>query len=526
MAISQRKHLEKQAQWRPDKTVIYDAQNGTEISYSQLNSRANRVANVLSEFGVRLNDRVAIMTHNTVQFPEILYGCFKIGAVPVALNYRLSAEDIVHVLDKVNEQIFIYDAEFSDIASFVSTNLHSDAPHMTIESSNFNEGPDPDVCLSDELTRVSDSAPPPFQRYPNDISYMFCTSGTTGRPKVVAHSAKSGSERVRVSLNESELTPDSTWLGLLPWFHGSGIDTVVRGAVTAGASLVALKDYSDADAALECIRNYPVTHVMTVPTLTERFVRDKSADSSDFSNITCWRHTGEVLTENQAHTFMEEITPNIYNSYGSSEGGLNTMLRPEDLPEHAGSVGRPVAGDEIRLIELDNDRFVEPSETVEPGTDGEVIIRTDQLFFGYFEDYEKTKARVYNGWYYTHDVGIVKEGHLYIKGRTDDMLLSGGELISAIEVEEALKTHEDVVDAVVIGVPHQDWGERVEAFVEFASESETDSSTLDVYLQETEHLANYKRPREYHITDKISTTGSGKKQRSVYKEQLITEESS
>lgn len=511
MVVTQREHLEKQARWRPDETVVYDPQSDEELDYATLNERANRTANVLRARGVRYNDRVALLVRNTVEFPTVLYGCFKLGAVPLALNYRLSVADVAHVLDTVNEQAFVYDSAFAEFATGAASRAGSDATHIVV-------GNDDDVdSYLDLLAESSADLPPSFQRHPEDISYLFCTSGTTGRPKVVAHSARSGTERVRVSLTESDVTPQSTWLGLIPWFHGSGIDTVVRATVTAGASLVALADYSDPESALWCIREYPVTHVMTVPTLTERFVRDETVDRSDFSAIECWRHTGEVLTERQARTFIDEITPNIFNSYGSSESGINTMLRPSDLPDHAGSVGRPVAGDEIRLVELDSDRFVGPDETVPPGERGEVIVRTTQLFFGYFGDKARTDARVHEGWYYTHDIGVVEDGRLYIEGRTDDMIVSGGELVSAVEVEQALRTHDAVVDAVVVGVPSEDWGERVEAFVEHTEGASADADSLDEYLKRGDDLADYKRPRRYHIVDEIAAP-DGKKQRARYRE--------
>lgn len=508
MVVPQRAHLEKQALWRADTTAIYDVDSDTEVSYADLNERANRLANALHDRGVRYNDRVALQVFNTVAFPVALYGCFKLGAVPVVLNYRLTAEDNAHVLETVNEQAFVFDAATADLALDARELAGSQSPCLTV-----GEAPVGDR-VTDALAAASAATPAPISRSPDDISYMFCTSGTTGRPKVVAHSARSGSERVRVSISESETTPESVWVAFLPWFHGSGIDTVVRASVTAGASFVAARDYSDPSTAMDVVQDYPVTHVMTVPTVTDRFVRHDASDDVDFDAVECWRHTGEVLTEHQARRFSEEITPNIYNSYGSSEGGLNAMLRPEDLPEHAGSVGRPVAGDEIRLIELDNDRHVEPTETVEPGERGEVVVRSDQLFFGYFEDRVQTDERVYDGWYYTHDVGVVEDGRLYVKGRTDDMILTGGELVSGVEVEDAVAAHPAVDDAVVVGATDETWGERIVAFVV----GDCTESDLDAYLTDSGGLANYKRPREYRFVDSIEQTGSGKKQRARYKD--------
>ena len=517
MVAPQRADLEKQELWRGDETAIYDVETNAEVTYSELSELANRAANALHERGVRYNDRVALLVHNTIEFPIFLYGCFKLGAVPVAVNYRFSSEDVAHVLETVNEQTFVFDAEFADLATDAAE-LAGSKPEF------FSVGPSQvGTSFSTILDTASSESPPPISWSPNDLSYMFCTSGTTGRPKVVTHTIRSGTERERVSINQSETTPRSVWVAFLPWFHGSGIDTVVRSSIAAGAAFVAVKDYSDPAEAMSVVEDYPVTHVMTVPTLSDRFVDANASKAVDLGEIKCWRHTGEVLTPTQVETFREELTPNIYNSYGSSESGLNTMLRPEDLPEHAGSVGRPVVGDEVRLIELDNDRHMEPAERVSPGEEGEIIVRSDQLFFGYFEDRAKTTERFYDGWYYTHDVGVIEDGYLYVKGRTDDMILSGGELVSAIEVEDALKSHVDVSEAVVVGTPDSDWGERIVAFVNRRKEVSTEE--LDEYLRRNDVLAEYKRPREYHFVSDVERTGSGKKRRAKYRESAKTTDS-
>lgn len=504
--------LEQHATWRPDEPAVYVTQTGETLTYTTLDERVNRVANALADRGLRPGDRVAMSLFNTVEFPLGLYGCFKIGAIPVALNYRLSARDYEHLFDAIRPSAVIYDSTGPDV---VMAGITTGSPQR-IAVGGFDEG---GVEPFEALLDGSSDRPPRPSVGLDDTSYMITTSGTTGRPKVVAYSGRNGWARNEASIVGSETTPDSVWAALLPWFHGSGVDTAIKAPLTAGAATLTLQDYSDPAVALSAIEEYGVTHVMSVPTLSERFADYEDLDSYDLSSVEVWRHTGEVLTERQARKFTDRLTPNIYNSYGSSEAGLNTILRPSALPEHAGSVGRPSLRTEIRVVEFDSDRPVAPDEQVPLGTGGEVILRTDQLFRGNYPTDQTLVDRVRDGWYYTHDMGVVSEdGYLTITGRTDDMLLSGGELVSAVEVEDVLESHEAVEEAIVVGVPDDEWGERVTAYVQLREGSTVTADDLDAFCRDGDVLAGYKRPRAYEFVDELEHSEAGKKLRTAYRE--------
>jgi long-chain acyl-CoA synthetase len=513
--------LERQATWRPDEPAIAVDGSDEVLDYAELSERANRFGNALVDAGLRPGDRIAVSLFNTVEFPIVLYGCHAVGVVPVALNYRLSTREFGHIFDEAAPRAVVYDVETADTVEAAVDASLPDALKVSVG------GVRPGATAFDDFVADAPTDPPRTRPYsPDDVAYMITTSGTTGNPSVVAYTGAQGWARNRTSIVASETTPDSTWLALLPWFHGGGIDTVLRSSVTAGASIVALRQYGDPERILSAIERHDVTHVMSVPTVTQRVAEFDRVDEYDCSGIECWRHTGEVLTERQVEQFRETLTHNVYNSYGSSEAGLATMLRPSDLPEHAGSVGRPTIGTDLRVVAFDADRPVSPTDTVPPGTEGEVIVRTDQLFRGYYPVDEATPERVRDGWFYTHDVGVVDDdGYLTITGRTDDMILSGGELVSAVEVEDALESHDDVREAIVVGRPDDEWGERVVAYVVLddavptAAESDgPDEAALDAYCKRHDGLADYKRPREYEFVDELPRGETGKKQRADVRE--------
>lgn len=347
---------------------------------------------------------------------------------------------------------------------------------------------------------------------------MFYTSGTTGDPKAVAHSVRSGRERMVTSILANQNNPSTICLLLLPFFHGGGMDSTLRATVATGAELILTREPSW-KVAPDAIEEFEVTDVRSVPTTLRRILDNATPEDRDFSTVECWRATGAALGETLAREATEKITPNLYNAYGASEAGTNTVLRPEDLPENAGTVGKPLPGNEVRIIEFDPDRDVSPDETVPQGSEGEVIVKSPQLYRGYYENEPKTRERIHEGWYYTHDIGRYDEnGYIHIQGRTDDMILSGGELISAVTVEDILEAHEDVTEAIVVGRPDEEWGQRVTAFVVTAShdDEETVQARLDAYCVDSSDLADYKRPREYHFVDELARNETGKKRRVEY----------
>lgn len=511
MTKLQRSYLEESARFRGTKVAIRSLEDGP-TTYAELNEAANRFANALHDRGVRQGDRVGIVLHNTVEFPVALYACHKRGFVPVALNYRFAQADFEHVFAETNPVAVVYDAAVADT---VEPAADADGVDLRIVV----DGAAPESFESVRESGV-DKRPPPLPRSETDLSYMFYTSGTTGDPKAVAHSVRSGRERMLTSLVANQTHPSTVCLLLLPFFHGGGMDSALRATVASGAELVVTREPSW-EVAADAIATHDVTDVRSVPTTLRRMIDNEDLEGRDFESLECWRATGAVLTESLARDAIEHVTPNLYNAYGSSEAGTNVVLQPDDLPEHAGSVGKPLVDNEVRIVEFAPDRQVAPTETVPQGEEGEVIVRSPQLFRGYYENERANRDRVRDGWYYTHDIGVVTdEGYLVIKGRTDDMILSGGELVSAVEVEEVLEGHGDVEEAIVVGAMDEEWGQIVRAHVVATPDATADdlAEALEEYCRDHPELAKYKRPRAYRFERELAHNETGKKLRTAYQE--------
>jgi len=515
MVSLQRSYLENTARVRRDDIALRSLDTGETVTYGELDEAANSVGNALHERGLRQGDRVALALYNTFEFPISLYACHKRGFVPVALNYRFASSEFRHAVAEINPAALVYDAAIEDrIENAVGDGRTTTLVRVdggTLEAT---------TSFKSLVETGRTETPPQYARADEDISYMFYTSGTTGDPKAVAHSVRSGRERMMMSILANRSGPTTVCLLLLPLFHGGGMDSALRATVASGAELILAKEPSWR-VAPDAIEEFDVTDIRSVPTTLRRVLDNVNCAERDFSTIECWRVTGAVLGETLAREVTENITSNLYNSYGSSESGTNVVLRPKDLPEYAGSVGKPLPGNDVRVIEFDPEREVDPDETVPQGEEGEVIVDSPQLYRGYYENEPETRDRVREGWYYTHDVGrFDDEGYLHIEGRTDDMILSGGELISAVEVEDVLEAHEDVKGAIVVGRSDEEWGQRVTAFV--ASATRDDESILqdrlDEYCIDNANLADYKRPREYRFVDELERNETGKKLRVEYQE--------
>lgn len=519
--ISHREYLERNADWRGDRSALRLADTGESVTWRAFDERANRFGNALADRGVRKGDRVAIVLYNTVEFPTAVYGCYKIGAVPVPLNYMLARSDFAYIFGDTNPQVVVYDEGVSDaVEGAVGDAIRTpDLIRVGPSDGGSEAGGDRDVEADTTyeafVSSGSNARPEEYPLQADETVYILYTSGTTGNPKGVTYGAETADRRAIEMAAMTNLTQDSTALQLSPWFHAGGIDNTVHPSVTGGAELVVQDDF-DPGPALDSIESYGVTHISSVPTLTKRIAETDGIDGRDLSSIECWINMGSPLTKRNAELFIETLTPRIFNNYGTTETLTDTVLRPEDLPEKAGTVGRPNIDKQVRTVTPDVGRRVEPDETVPAGEKGQVIVRGDTIFDGYFGNKAATTEAFVDEWFYTKDIGVIDEdGYLTITGRADDMILSGGELVSPVEVEDALESHDAVEAAIVVGVPDEEWGERVKAFV-VAEADVTDADLVD-HCEQSADLARYKRPRLWEFTDALERTATGKKQRFRYR---------
>jgi long-chain acyl-CoA synthetase len=508
--ITQRQYLERNVEWRPNNPALEVIDTGETLTYVEFDERVNRVANALSDRGIRKGDRVAMVLYNTVEFPVTLYACYKLGAVPVPINYMLARDNFQYIVDDIGPKMAIYDADVEDDFSAALVNAYAD-PH-TVGVGNCSETDEEFATLA---AHENGTAPPEVPIEPDDPTYILYTSGTTGAPKGVTFTAATASSRAQESSRSIGISQKTVALQVSPWFHAGGVDITVHPVVEAGGTIVVTEDW-EPESVIETIESENVTHLVGVPTVAQRMTELDGIEGRDLSSLDCLLCMGSPLSKQLAEEIMGAITPNLYNGYGTTETLLDTMLRPEDLPAQAGSAGRPTNDTEVNVIEFDRSRVVAPDETVPRGEEGEIVVSSDAALDYYFGSKQKTKESIRSGWYYTDDLGVVNEdGYLKITGRADDMILSGGELVSPIEVEETLEAYDAVTAATVVGTEDEEWGQVVTAYVVADG---IDAEDLDEYCKSHESLADYKRPRTYEFVDEVERTATGKKQRYKYRD--------
>lgn len=507
---TQRQMLEQVADWQGDSVALRNIGTGEVLTYTEFDGRVNRLANALLDRGVREGNRIPFVLENSIEFPIAMYACYKIAAVPVPVNYHLATENFEYIFDDINADTVIYDAEYSDEVQTAAENATADPRLIGVG----------DTPLADEdfdtvVNSGHDNRPPEVPSSPGRISYILYTSGTTGKPKGVTFTQETAYHRIQEAY--SSLGPQSqktVALQLSPFFHAGGVGTTVHPTLCAGGTLLIAKDWGPVMAP-NAIDEYDVTHVITVPTIAQHIASRDDVDSFDFSSLEAFVCMGAPLSTSLANSLIENVTPNIYNLYGSTETLYSLLCRPHDLPERAGTVGRPLTNKQIRIVSFEPDDAVSPDDLADVGEEGEIIIKGLGTVDYYFGNEEATNEAFDDGWFYTSDLAVKDEdGYVTITGRADDMILSGGELVSPVEVEETLEEHDSVEAAVVVGVPDEEWGQLVKATV--VGDGITESE-LEEFCRGHDSLANYKRPREYEFVDSVERTATGKKQRYKYR---------
>ncbi|MBO0828752.1 MAG: long-chain fatty acid--CoA ligase, partial [Streptosporangiales bacterium] len=339
------------------------------------------------------------------------------------------------------------------------------------------------------------------------------TSGTTGMPKGVPLNSMVEVLTAHDVIMHFPLSPEDRTLNMTPWFHRGGLYSGGPNPVFyLGAQVVPLRTFDPART-LDLVAEYGLTHLVGAPTNLAMLARAQSEQPRDLSTLRGIVTMGAPLEREACLRYQEVLTPRIFNGYGTTEAFWNTFLRPVDLPEHAGAAGRACTDDDVRVVRVLDDRLARPDEPVaKDGAEvGEVIVRSPKCGYAYANSPGQEEAKFHDGWLYIGDLATWDaEEFVTIVGRKDDMLISGGENVHPVQVEEALDEHPGVADAIVVGVPDPQWGQRVVAYVVRADASLT-AADCDAHCRAHPMLSTFKRPRAYRFVDELPVTATGKK---------------
>jgi acyl-CoA synthetase (AMP-forming)/AMP-acid ligase II len=464
------------------------------VDFETLNGRANRAANVFRELGCTAQDRVAVMSFNSVEGFEISNGLRKVGLVGVPVNYRLRGSEIAYVLNDSGSSVVVAGPEHVDAIDAARYEVEGDRRFIALG------GRAPAGWLAYEQLVAGASDQPPADSEAGAIgASMIYTSGTTGHPKGAWRPHGVNVENILQVISIFELSGSDIHLMCGPGYH-SAVSLFTALHQLLGATVVVQPKF-EADDALDLIAKHRVTTSFMAPTLLQRLVdaqvrrpRDVSSLRAVFLGAAPCPH---ALKERAEAAFGQVL----WEFYGATETGINTVLRPEDQLRKPGSCGTVVPGQEIRLLGADG-------AEVADGEPGEFMVRNSWLA-EYYQRPDATGRSLHEGFFSVGDIAYRDaDGYYFICDRQVDMVISGGVNIYPAEIEAVLHAHPAVLDVAVIGVPDDQWGESVKAVVQLRAGSAATADELISFA--AARIAGYKKPRSVDFVEDLPRDAAGK----------------
>jgi fatty-acyl-CoA synthase len=481
------------ARRHPNRTAVID--DDGELTFGELDQAAHAVANGLLTMGVTGGDGVAILARNHRWFLISVYGAARAGARIILLNSEFSGPQIKEVAEREGAKVFIYDDEYTAAVAQAEPEL---GKLRALGKNPDKEEPSgsTDETLADLIARSSGSPAPKVTKH---SSIIILTSGTTGTPKGANRStppslAPIGGVLSHVPFKAGEVTSLPA-----PMFHALGFlhGTI---AMMLGTTLVLRRRFKPATV-LADIEKHKVTAMVVVPVMLSRILDqlDQTSPKPNLSSLRIVFVSGSQLGAELATRALKDLGPVIYNLYGSTEIAFATIARPKDLSINPATVGPVVKGVRVKIVD-DN------GNEVPQGQIGRIFVGNTFPFEGYTGGGGK---QIIDGMLSSGDVGYFDEhGLLYVSGRDDEMIVSGGENVFPAEVEDLISGHPEVVEATALGVEDKEWGARLRAFVVKTDGATIDEDAIKTYVKD--HLARYKVPREVVFLDELPRNPTGK----------------
>jgi 2-furoate---CoA ligase len=478
----------------PDAMAIVDGD--IRLTYAQWFERISSLVSSLDEIGLKPGDHFVTLLQNRWEAASLHWACQFAGITITPINWRFKADEIDFVVENCEARAIAFEAvSASPVAESAAARR---IPRIAVGS----ETGRADVNFGEMVTRPSPSAKP--RAGADAWSLMLYTSGTTAKPKGVPrrHSAERMAALAHVAQNlysEGERT-----LGVMPLYHTMGVRSLLAMSLINGA-FVCLPRF-DAAKALHLIERERISNLYLVPTLYHDLVHHPRFPETDVSSVRKLGFAGAPMTDGLLAKLAETIRPELFvNHYGSSE--IYTFTINQRATEKPGSAGKAGLNQLIRVVKLEANSA---DELAAPGEEGEIIAlaSSDEAFEGYWKRPDADARALRDGWYFTGDTGYFDEdGDLFVSGRVDDMIISGGENVSPVEIESCISLHPGVSDVAVVGLPDERWGQIVVAFVQ--RRSPVTAEELDQHCRES-GLADFKRPRRFEFIKALPKSPVGK----------------
>ncbi|MCM3568459.1 class I adenylate-forming enzyme family protein [Neobacillus mesonae] len=476
-------------------------QGNRRFTYNQLNKEIIKTASSLQRIGVKKNDRVTILLKNRHENVVIYWALQKLGAIYTPINFRLSSKEVEYCVNDSESTAVIY--ESASETAVLHANFHFSPILIGV-----GEVAGADIYYSELVDRSPGGYIKPNIQ-DEDIALMLYTSGTTGKPKGVPRSHKNEYSAAVAHIIQNKYVDNESTLGTMPLYHTMGMRSLLAIAFLNG-KYAALPDF-DAKEALNILSKEEITSLYLVPTLYHDILNHPDFFQFDLKALRKIGYAGASMTTALTEKCVELLKPDVFvNHYGSTE--VYTFTICSDVTKKPGCAGKPGFHQSIRLITPDPDGNAAPDDLVGKGETGEIIVSINSIesFKGYWNRPDANKKAIRDGWYFTGDLGVFDDdGDLFVIGRVDDMIISGGENVHPIEVEDILSEHPKVLEAAVAGEQDDRWGQIVTAFVVPKDPSIT-IQELDEFCKNTPKLSNFKRPRKYVFIKSIPKSNVGK----------------
>lgn len=478
----------------------------TVLNYTQFSRRAARLAaGMRDKLGLRPGDRVALAMSNCADYAVVLFAAWHGGFSAVPMNAKLHAREFAHIL-----------ADSEAHACFLTSNHAGTIESAAAEAPLLKHI----IDIEDGLDNYLGEAAPAAEIAPDDLAWLFYTSGTTGRPKGAMVSHRNLLMMTVGYYGDVDLlTEQDSILHAAPMSHGSGL-YILPYVAKGGCQVIPESGGFDPAEVMELLQNHRNVGAFFAPTMVKRLISHPAAKDADFTNLKTIVYGGGPMYVADCREALNVLGPKLVQIYGQGESPMTiTALSRTDHTDESqpryldrlASVGTARTDVEVRVADT-NDQPMPNGEV------GEILVRGDVVMTGYWRNETATAVTLRGGWLHTGDMGAFDEdGYLTLKDRSKDVIISGGSNIYPREIEEILLTHPNVAEVSVIGHPHPDWGEEVVAFV-VPAESDIDETSLDALC--LDNIARFKRPKRYIAINELPKNNYGKVLKTALREQL------
>lgn len=492
---------ETNARKYPDDDCLVSLVDGTResITFREFDERVNQIARVLSGRGVSTGDRVAVYMQNHPETIQSYYAAMKLGALPVPINHRFKDEEVGYVLQDSDASFCLFDTEARETISTVASNADiriDDYLYLGEDVPDFADGFDAtcDGISTDRVDVVPDRL---------DAAALMYTSGTTGKPKgcILTHdNVVQNSVNTVYSCNFQE--NDDRFLVVTPLFHIAAF-ALFNNTFYCGSTTYMMNEF-DPDRVMAVIESEGITGSFFVPTMSRALLNVSNFESYDLSSFEHYMTGAAPSGEELKSEIIDSFDASLYEVFGQTETSpVTCLLSPENALEKPDSIGKSIINVAIKIVDDDGSE-------VDPGDIGRIAYRGPTVFEGYLGMPERTEG-VFDedGYFVSSDlVRRDEDGFLYFVGRYDDMIISGGENIHPAEIEEVLHEHERISEVAVVGVPDEEWTERVKAAVVLHEDESLSAEAVTEYVGS--RIADFKKPREVEFHQELPRNPTGK----------------